>query len=257
MGAIESLRPLRNALAWRLVEAGRRLASDDGWARLTDGFGAPSMLGGLLRLRDRGFDARHIVDVGACQGDWTRLCRRVFPQARVLMVEPQERHRARLQQLVEAGAGNLAFESALLGPPGMVAADFHVLDDPSGGTGSSVLPELSEVPRSVVRMPVRTLDEVLAQHAMQPLSLLKLDVQGFELEVLKGADQTLANVPWVLLEVSLTPYNEGSPLIDEVLTWMRARGYGLSEVVDLSRDRAGRLVQADVLFNRLETASGR
>lgn len=254
MGAIESLRPLRNALAGMLVGAGRRVASDDGWARLTDGFGAPSMLGGLLRLRDRGLDARHVVDVGACQGDWTRLCLRVFPGAKVLMVEPQERHRDRLRQMA-AGSGQLAFESVLLGPPGMTTADFHVLDDPSGGTGSSVLPELSDVPRQVVRMPVRTLDEVAAQHGMQPVSLLKLDVQGFEIEVLKGAERTLASVPWVLLEVSLTAYNEGSPLIDEVLTWMRARGFGVDEVFDLSRDRAGRLVQADILFSRSRQAS--
>ena len=67
---------------------------------------------------------------------------------------------------------------------------------------------------------------------------------------------TLASVPWVLLEVSLTPYNQGSPLIDEVLAWMRARGFGIAEVVDLSRDRGGRLVQADLLFQRLATASG-
>jgi hypothetical protein len=105
-------------------------------------------------------------------------------------------------------------------------------------------------------MPVRTLDEVLAQHAMQPVSLLNLDVQGFDLGVLKGADQILATVPWVLLEVSLTPYNQGSPLIDEVLSWMRARGFGIAEVVDLSRARDGRLVQADLLFQRLATASG-
>lgn len=256
MSTFESLRPLRNALARRLVKAGHRIASDDGWARLTDGFGAPSMLGGLLRLRDRGLDARHVVDVGACQGDWTRLCRRVFQQARVLMVEPQERHRERLRQMVAADSAALAFESVLLGPPGMRTADFHVLDDPSGGTGSSVLPELSDVPRQVVRMPVRTLDEVLAQHAMQPVSLLKLDVQGFELEVLKGADKTLARVPWVLLEVSLVPYNQGSPLIDEVLAWMRARGFDIAEVVDLSRDRSGQLVQSDLLFRRRAPASG-
>jgi FkbM family methyltransferase len=209
-----------------------------------------------MRLRDRGLDARHVVDVEACQGDWTRLCRRVFPQARVLMVKPQERHRERLRQMVASDGGGLAFASVLLGPAGMALADFHVLGDPSGGTGSSVLPEGSAGPRQVVRMPVRTLDEVLAQHAMQPVSLLNLDVQGFDLGVLKGADQILATVPWVLLEVSLTPYNQGSPLIDEVLSWMRARGFGIAEVVDLSRARDGRLVQADLLFQRLATASG-
>lgn len=55
----------------------------------------------------------------------------------------------------------------------------------------------------------------------------------------------------MLLEVSIVPYNEGSPLIDSVLTWMRPAGFGVEEVFDLSRARDGRLVQADLLFSRL------
>jgi FkbM family methyltransferase len=250
MTLIESLRPLRNILAGMLVRSGYRIASDEGWARLTDSMGAPGMLAGLLRLRDRGFAPERIADVGACQGDWTRLCHQVFPAARVLMVEPQSRHRERLQRLSAGSAGLKVYRQALLGPPGMTEAAFHVLDD-GAGTGSSILPELSDVPRHREVMSVMTLDDLVLQTGFGSLAFLKADVQGFELEVLKGATRTLGEVQHVLLEVSIVPYNEGSPLIDSVLTWMRSAGFGVEEVFDLSRARDGRLVQADLLFSRL------
>lgn len=250
MRLVDVLRPIRDSVAARLVRTGRRLASDQGWAKLSDDLGAPSMLGGLMRLRDRGVDLQAVIDIGACQGDWTRLCRKVFPRSRVLMIEPQERHAGTLQDPAKSSGGGIQYMRTLLGPPGLTEVDFHVLDDPSGGTGSSVLPEVSDVPRQVVRMPVRTLDDVWAQSGLGDLSLVKADVQGFELEVLKGAPRILQSVPHVLLEVSLVQYNEGSPLVAEVLSWMDANGFRVEEVFDLSRSRDGILVQADFLFSR-------
>lgn len=249
MTLIESLRPLRNRIAGLLVRSGRQIASDEGWARLTDGLGAPGMLAGLLRLRDRGFEPARVVDVGACQGDWARLCHQVFPAARVMMVEPQSRHRERLEGLAAGSGGLKLFRQALLGPPGMHEAAFHVTDD-AAGTGSSILPEISDIPRHQELLPVTTLDGLLQQASFGPVDLLKADVQRFELEVLKGSARTLSEVRHVLLEVSLVPYNEGSPLVDAVLNWMRTEGFGVDEVFDLSRGRDGRLVQTDLLFSR-------
>src|SRR3546814_14954781 len=57
---------------------------------------------------------------------------------------------------------------------------------------------------------VRTLDEVVEPDWRRPLAL-KIDTQGFELEVLKGAQQTLAAIPAILLEMSLTPLDQGAP----------------------------------------------
>jgi FkbM family methyltransferase len=247
---LAALRPQRDALAGSMVRLARRVASDHGWARVAHDVGAPGMLWGLLRLRDLGFEPRCLVDIGACRGDWTRLWRSVFPDAMVIMVEPQARHAPTLQSLAAASPQRLRYAHALLGPPGLHEADFHVLDDAGGGTGSSVLPERSDVPRHVVKMPVHTLDSLLAGLQAPPPTFLKLDVQGFEIEVLKGAEQALRSAEYVLLEVSLVPYNDGSPLFDEVVAWMSAQGWHLHEVFDLSRVQGDVLVQLDLLFKR-------
>lgn len=251
MALLKHLHPARNWAARFLMELSHRIASDEGWARLCDRAGAPTMLGGLLRLRDTGFAPSRAIDVGACQGDWARLWRQVFPESHLLMVEPQPQHSERLQCMVSMDPARLAFAPVLIGPPGLNSTTFHLMDDDTGGTGSSVLPELSDVPRRSVQLPVQTLDEVYGNHNAPAPDFLKLDVQGYELEVLRGATRILGSVQFVLLEVSLVKYNAGGPLFDEVIEWMGKHRYRLVELFDTSRSRNGQLVQIDLLFKRL------
>jgi FkbM family methyltransferase len=250
MALLKHLHPARNWAARSLMDLSHRIASDEGWARLSDRAGAPTMLGGLLRLRDSGFAPSRAIDVGACQGDWARLWRQVFPGSHLLMVEPQPQHRERLQRMVSKDPTRLSFAPVLVGPPGVNSAAFHLMDDGAGGTGSSVLPELSNVPRCVLQLPVQTLDEVYGIRSAPPPDFLKLDVQGYELEVLRGACEILRSVPLVLLEVSLVKYNAGGPLFDEVVDWMGKKRYRFVELFDTSRSRDGQLVQIDLLFKR-------
>jgi FkbM family methyltransferase len=172
----------------------------------------------------------------------------VYSHAEVLMVEPQRRHRQSLIDFCAANGPGLRTEHTLLGPPGQTSAVFHVTEDASGGTGSSVLPENSDVPRRAETMPMTTLDDLLQRTGIPAPDLLKLDVQGFEIEVLKGAQATLAASPLVLLEVSFWPYNIGAPLLHDVLQWMQRSGYRAYDVLDLSRRPDETLVQADILF---------
>lgn len=239
----------RDRLARRLHELGRRLATEAGWAALMERQGLPSMRAGLLALRRDGFVPRVLVDGGACKGEWTMLARAVFPEARVLMIEPQRRHREALERVVAAMPGT-TYAPALIGPEERASVDFFVLDDAGGGTGSSVLEEQSDVPRHVEQVPMTTLDRVIESSGFEAPQLIKLDVQGYELEVLSGARLALTKADFVLLEVSAWPYNAGSPLIANVLEWMKARGFRTYDVWGVSRRPDGRLVQMDLLFIR-------
>lgn len=241
------LRQIRDLVSDLMLRGAHRLASDDGWARMADGLGAPSMRSGLASLRSRGVTPRFAIDGGACVGHWCKVFRSVFPESKVLMVEPQREHGALLTQLAQASRGYVEFSSTLLGPPGLDAVDFTVIKDSAGGTGSSVLPERSDVPREVRRQTVCTLDSLVAKHSFGCPDLLKLDVQGYELEVLKGASAVLQTEPLVLLEVSLLEYNTGAPLLHEVVSWLAERQYRVVEVFDVSRQGAT-MVQMDLLF---------
>ncbi|MFV0444358.1 MAG: FkbM family methyltransferase [Planctomycetaceae bacterium] len=80
---------------------------------------------------------------------------------------------------------------------------------------------------------------------------LKLDVQGYELEVLKGGCQALRSAECALLETSVLSFNSGAPKIAEVVGFMSQEGFAIIDVAEMvyRRDRA--LLQMDLVFGRL------
>jgi len=119
------------------------------------------------------------------------------------------------------------------------------------GTGSSVLPELSTVEREVVTLHMDTLDNKAESAALQVPLLLKLDVQGFELEVLAGGRRTLRLSEVVIMEVSLLPCNDGGPLFADVIAFMKEEGFVVFDFCGQHRREGDKvLVQTDVAFVR-------
>jgi len=79
--------------------------------------------------------------------------------------------------------------------------------------------------------------------------LIKIDVQGYELEVLKGGVETLAKAQAVVVELSLLEINKGCPLLDEALSFMRSHRFVSYDIVELHRRPLdGAMNQVDVLF---------
>lgn len=72
--------------------------------------------------------------------------------------------------------------------------------------------------------------------------MLKMDVQGYQLEGLAGARQTLAQCDFVLLELPLIQMSRGAPLISEVISFMAERGLRLYDIRSLMQAGAGRVL---------------
>jgi FkbM family methyltransferase len=104
-----------------------------------------------------------------------------------------------------------------------------------------------------IELAMSTLDKVIEDRALHPPHMLKLDVQGFELEVLRGATRTLkaADLEVVVMEVSLIDINVEAPLIYEVLGFMTRHHFSMYDICSFMRrplDRA--LWQIDSVFVR-------
>jgi len=82
------------------------------------------------------------------------------------------------------------------------------------------------------------------------VDFIKMDVQGYELEVLRGATRAMAQAQAIYLEVSLVPINQGCPLIDEVMQFMTGRGFRLLDFCSQNRRKDGILWQTDLMFVR-------
>jgi len=195
------------------------------------------------RLVAKGWRPAGVIDVGAYQGDWTRMVRRIFPDVPVLMVEAQKAKAARLEALCSELGGGVALASAVLGSEAGKEVTFYEME-----TGSSYFPERSNAPRFAATYVTQTLDDVAASFE-GPL-FLKIDVQGAELEVLAGGPRTLERSEVVQLEVPFVSYNEGAPTLLDVMRFMDERGFAPIDVSGFSRPNGIDLVQADFVFVR-------
>jgi hypothetical protein len=103
--------------------------------------------------------------------------------------------------------------------------------------------------------PMRSLDSLVESDGLPPPDLIKIDVQGFELEVLKGGERALAGAQAALLEVNWCAFAPGVPLVDEVVAYMSGRGFAWWDVMGLLRRPADdALWQMDVMFVRRDHA---
>ena len=86
----------------------------------------------------------------------------------------------------------------------------------------------------------------------QSNNLIKLDVQGSEMKILKGLKNTINSFEVIILEVSIHNYNKDSPLFDKVMNYMNEKDYRLYDLFDLKRlgDNKSFLVQFDCVFVR-------
>jgi FkbM family methyltransferase len=203
---------------------------------------SPEMRASLRRLLRNGFKPKHIFDVGAYQGDFTCLALGVWPDADVMAFEVLEHKVERLRGLSTTGlAVNVI--ACLLGPENRDSVPFHEMD-----TASSVLDEHFPQQAPVRNHPMRMLDHIATQYGVQP-DLVKLDVQGYELGVLKGAEQTLKGAQVIVAELNLLDIHKGVPLLSEVLAWLDRRGWVAYDICGITRrpfDTA--LWQADFVF---------
>lgn len=201
-------------------------------------------------LRRLGFD--FVVDVGANRGQFSLVCRRVNPAAKIVAFEPLPVP-ARVYRDLFAGDPNVRLcEAALADKSGKMVMHVSAQDD-----SSSLLPiaqaQTDNYPGSgEVRtqdVAVMTLPEAVSLQELGARNLLKIDVQGFELEVLKSAVAFLDRFEWIYVECSYVSLYEGQPLADEVTAFLQVRGFVLSGRYNVAHIKGtDSPLQADLLF---------
>jgi FkbM family methyltransferase len=211
------------------------------------GIGVIGLSSALSLLHENGFIPDLIVDVGANRGNWTLETSRVFPFASYILVDADPVNQVPLQGVCDS-IPNSRFSIALLGPEHRDDMKFYQM-----GTGSSVLPERTQLSRNELTLAMTTLDSLVPSPSGR--ILLKLDVQGYELEVLRGASEILAKAEMVVLECSLIEYNDGAPLFAEVVAFMNERNFVVYDFCgQMRRADDGALFQVDVVFARKDSA---
>lgn len=204
---------------------------------------APNMGLGLAAMEALGFAPKTIVDAGAFEGNWSRMAKEIWPSSCLFMIEPNLEKKELLLKLAADLDAILLCE--LLGAEDGQAVQFHLME-----SGSSIMAERSAVPRTVETRRLRTLDALLIEDIESP-GLLKIDAQGYELQILMGASKVLPDFEAVLLEVAIIEINEGAPLLHDVVAFMKSRGFVVYDILEIHRRPLdGALNQVDIMFMR-------
>lgn len=209
-----------------------------------------SMFFSIKEMKRRGFMPKTVIDVGAYTGGWTSRVLQYYPDAKYILCEAQPDKQADLEQVKNRYPGQVEYHIGLLGSAEKEKVPYYLME-----TGSSVLEENTDYSRELTYLPMHTLDSLIDAGSLQQPCFLKLDVQGYEIEVLKGAQALLSKVDIILLEVSILEYNKGAPLIAEILHYMDSIGFSTFDITDLKRTASEHaLFQADIFLCRHEHA---
>ena len=173
-----------------------------------------------------GFAPRHIVDVGANRGNWTRSAIRFFPEAQYTLVEPQDHLKVHVQDLLDGGYKIRWVNAAASDQPGTLP--FAIAPKDNSSTLVYTGDAAQQVPMRVI-----TLNELLASGDAPAPDLIKIDAEGFDLKVLAGASNLLGKTDIILAEAMVCgPYeNRVLPLME----FLARSGYRLIDITDLER----------------------
>lgn len=108
----------------------------------------------------------------------------------------------------------------------------------------------------VYRLPVSRLDDLVEKHRLSGRALLKVDVEGGEIDVLKGAPNLLKNSEFVILETVIKSAFDGGPEFFDVVAYMYEHGFCVFDVLDPTDSfKTGNLEKVDLVFTRKNSSA--
>ena len=229
---------LLHRLGLRLQSFGRALEQPGRLRRKFTGVRLDEDLMGLaLRPYMRADGVRTVLDVGANEGQFASTAVFAFPAAKIVCFEPLPSAQPALRAVADRHQGRLEIEPFALGD-----TSGHVdLNVTNFSPSSSILPveQHTAVPIDVAettRVAIRCLSEWAATKSLVPDIIMKLDVQGYEANVLRGGIDVLKQTRVVIAETTFTPLYQGQSSLGDLCAILEPLGFSYREAFGVVRD---------------------
>lgn len=184
----------------------------------------------LQNIKDSyNFTPRVIYDIGACVLHWTTIAKEVWPGSEYILFEAMEEskelfeetpHRYHIDVLGDEDGKEITFYKNVTFPGGN---SYYI----ENSEFSSMASALFENPSNQFKRVISTLDSIVQRRGFPLPDLLKIDVQGCEVDILKGAQKTLQNVKHLIVELQHVQYNKGAQLAEDSIPFIESLGFKL------------------------------
>jgi len=199
-------------------------------------------------------DCRSVVDIGANRGQFALVARHNFPNANIISFEPLPEPAAVFRRVFSCDSAVTLHNAAIGSETGWCSMHVSARDDsssllPISSLQEKMFPGTSEVGTVDVR--VAPLSALVDEDDIVGPAMLKLDVQGFELDALRGCESLLSRFEWVYCECSFVELYSGQKLAADVIDWLSSKGFRIKGMYNPAYDHEGLAIQADFLFSRM------
>lgn len=196
-----------------------------------------------------------ILDIGGGNGDTAAIFAKHFPKTKIVVMEPVKKNLANMAAVLSANSNlvlipkaagsKTATEKIFIGRNQNASSFFEMKADDKSKLFSGDI-EVADVESVEV---VRIDDIVLAS---EKVSILKMDIQGAELDALKGASETLKRTSIVVLEVNNHDHYKGAPRYNEIDAYLCEQDFELFDIHPSTYDD-GKLKEWDVIYRKGKT----
>jgi FkbM family methyltransferase len=182
-----------------------------------------------------------ILDIGANVGQFHQIAKKTFPESYIFSIEASKECEPYLKQITDH------YLITMLAKDNSEYDFYSRKNDPTC-TGNSIYKELtqfySDNQLDIIKKKGIKLDDLFTEDT--EFDLIKIDTQGSELDIIMGGTNLCSKTKGILLEVSLTQYNENAPLYDEVIQFMDNFNFKIGEILDEQNNHGSH--QQDILF---------
>ncbi len=198
-------------------------------------------------VQDVGYRPKLIIDVGANHGGWTRSWKTVFPDAKYILIEPQEWLQPSFQDLLDSktiylpiGAGKEDSTSV-----------FTVNAERDDSSTFSLSPEdAKSLGYKQMEISVKTLNTVVREYGDVVPDIVKIDAEGLDIDVLDGSTELFGKTEMFLVEASINSSWKQTNVI-RVINYMDTKGYRVFDLTDINRPFSNKvLCLVEIVFVR-------
>ena len=187
------------------------------------------------RLKEYGVQLHNIIDVGCHQGAWTTKLKLIYPEANYYLIDPNNHYEEKLNVLG-------TFYQEVVGQT-KEKRSFNFSNLQQDSTGNSLYDENSNTPFIKRTITTKPLQDIVPD---QTYELIKMDVQGAELEIIEGSLELFQKTKFVQLECPVHNNNKGAPLFEHYINYMANSNFKVFDIDTIFFNT--KLMAVDFLF---------